>query len=292
MVKSMTGFGRAEAVTSSHRISAELKSVNHRYLDLSIKMPRKLGFLEGQVRSLIKEYAERGKIDVYIIYEDYSASDAALKCNQKLAASYLHYLRKMSSEFGLTDDIRTSTLIRLPEVFSMEEQSLDEEELWEEIAPVLRSACDKFVETRVREGGHLCSDLLEKLDGLKKKVIKVQERSPIVLDLYREKIEGKVKELLSDTSIEDARIAAEVVLFADKICNDEETVRLLSHIEGMRKMLLEKEGIGRKLDFMAQEMNREANTILSKSADLEVSELAIDLKTEIEKIREQIQNLE
>ena len=292
MVKSMTGFGRAEDITGSRRISAELKSVNHRYLDLSIKMPRKLGFLEGQVRSLIKEYAERGKIDIYIVYEDYSASDAALTCNQELAASYLEHLRRMSREFGLKDDLEASALLRLPEVFTMEEQSLDEEELWEEISPVLRSACEKFVETRTREGNHLCVDLLEKLDGLKEKVEKVMERSPLVLELYREKIEGKVRELLGDASVEDARIAAEVVLFADKICNDEETVRLLSHIEGMRKMLLGREGVGRKLDFMAQEMNREANTILSKSADLEVSNLAIDIKTEIEKIREQIQNLE
>ena len=292
MVKSMTGFGRAEAITSSHRISAEIKSVNHRYLDLSVKIPRRLGFLEGQVRSLIKEYAERGKIDVYLVYEDYSASEEALKCNERLAASYLDYLRRMGQEFGLVDDIRTSALIRLPEVFTMEEQSLDEEELWGEISPILRSACEKFVETRKREGDHLCANLLEKLDGLKEKVEKVQERSPQVLELYREKMESKVKELLADAAIEDSRIAAEVVLYADKICNDEETVRLLSHIEGMRKMLLEKESIGRKLDFMAQEMNREANTILSKSSDLEISNLAIDIKTEIEKIREQIQNLE
>jgi len=174
----------------------------------------------------------------------------------------------------------------------MEEQSVDEEQLWKLLEEPLKEACVRFVEARTREGQHLKEDLLDKLAGLDEKVDRVEERSPKVVQEYREKLEQKVHELLEDSQIDDSRIAAEVVLFSDKICNDEETVRLHSHIHGMQKILEEKEGVGRKMDFMAQEMNREANTILSKSSDLEVSDIAIDLKTEIEKIREQIQNIE
>ena len=292
MIKSMTGFGRAEVITNERKITVELKSVNHRYLDLSIKMPRKLNFLEGAIRNLLKTYIQRGKVDVFITYEDYSLNCVALKYNKELAKEYLIYIREMAEEFGLENDIKASTLSRYPEVLSMEEQSLDEDELWGFLEGPLREACEKFVATREREGEHLKRDLIEKLNGLDEKVRQVEERSPEVVDIYREKLEAKVHELLADSQIEDSRIAAEVVLFSDKICNDEETVRLHSHIQGMKKMLEEKESVGRKLDFMAQEMNREANTILSKSSDLIVSDIAIDLKTEIEKIREQIQNIE
>ena len=288
----MTGFGRAEVITNERKITVELKSVNHRYLDLSIKMPRKLNFLEGAIRNLLKTYIQRGKVDVFITYEDYSLNCVALKYNKELAKEYLTYIREMAEEFGLENDIKASTLSRYPEVLSMEEQSLDEDELWGFLEGPLREACEKFVATREREGEHLKRDLIEKLNGLDEKVRQVEERSPEVVDIYREKLEAKVHELLADSQIEDSRIAAEVVLFSDKICNDEETVRLHSHIHGMKKMLEEKESFGRKLDFMAQEMNREANTILSKSSDLIVSDIAIDLKTEIEKIREQIQNIE
>jgi len=292
MVKSMTGFGRAEASGDRQRVTAELKSVNHRYLDLSVKMPRRLGFLEGLVRSLVGNYAQRGKVDVYITFEDYSLSGSSLKYNELLAGQYLEYLDRMSTEFNLKQDITTSSLARFPDVFTMEEPSLDEDKIWETIRPVLEKACKGFVSAREREGAHLKEDLLDKLSVLEEKVLLVQERSPQVVEEYRQRITDKVTELLGERTMEESRIAAEVILYADKICNDEETVRLLSHIHGMQKMLNEQEGIGRKLDFMAQEMNREANTILSKSNDLEVSNLAIDLKTEIEKIREQIQNIE
>lgn len=292
MIKSMTGFGRAEKVTDLRKITVELKSVNHRYLDLNIKMPKKLGLFEGNIRNLMKTYIQRGKVDVFITYEDYTPDRVALKYNKELAAEYLTYLKQMQEDFGLELDIRVSTLSRYPEIFSMEEQSMDEEELWSSLSEVICEACTKFVETREREGENLKKDLLEKLQGLDEKVDLVQERSPEVVRVYREKLENKMHELLENTQIDDNRIAAEVVLFADKICNDEETVRLKSHIHGMQKILNESEGVGRKMDFMAQEMNREANTILSKSNDLEISNIAIDLKTEIEKIREQIQNIE
>ena len=292
MIISMTGFGRAEVITKERKITVELKSVNHRYLDLSIKMPRKLVFLEGAIRNLMKTYMQRGKVDVFITYEDYTLSCGALKYNKELAGEYLAYIRQMAEEFGLENDVKAGALSRYPDVLTMEEQSVDEDALWAVLEAPLREACEKFAQSRAREGENLKNDLIAKLDALDEKVSQVEARSPEVVDSYREKLEAKVHELLEDSQIEDSRIAAEVVLFSDKICNDEETVRLHSHIQGMKKMLEEKEGIGRKLDFMAQEMNREANTILSKSSDLIISNIAIDLKTEIEKIREQVQNVE
>ena len=293
MIKSMTGFGRSEVVTDERKITIELKSVNHRYLDLSIKMPKKLSFLEGSIRNLMKTYIQRGKVDVYITYEDYTINNGTLKYNKELAAEYIACLKQIQQDFDLDYDIKVSTLSRYPDILTMEEQSVDEEELWSILEPPVREACEKFVQTRTQEGHNLEKDLLEKLDGLDKKVSRIEERSPEVVNAYRTKLEAKVSELLEDTQIDDNRIAAEVILFSDKICNDEETVRLHSHVKNMKKMLTtETEGIGRKLDFMAQEMNREANTILSKSSDMEISDIAIDLKTEIEKIREQIQNIE
>lgn len=292
MIKSMTGFGRAEAVSRERKVSVELKSVNHRYLDLNIKMPKRLSYFEGEIRNVMKTYIRRGKVDVFITYEDYTMGGMALKYNAELAKEYLGYLNQMSEELGIENDIRVSTLSRYPDVFTMEEQAPDEEELWNFLEGPLHGACRKFVETRQREGANLKQDLLGKLDGLEAKVDVVEKRSPEVVKAYREKLEAKMHELLEDNQIDDSRIAAEVILFSDKICNDEETVRLRSHIHGMRKILDENEGVGRKMDFMAQEMNREANTILSKSNDLIVSNAAIDLKTEIEKIREQIQNIE
>ena len=292
MIKSMTGFGRCEIQKESRKFTVELKSVNHRYLDVNIRMPKKLNFFETAIRTLLKSYANRGKIDIFITYEDISQAQVSVKYNAALAAEYLKYLRQMEEEFGLDNDVRVSTLSRYPEVFTMEEQSEDEEELWNGLKEALEGAFGQFVETRKAEGENLKKDILSKLDSLEKEIVFVEERSPQIVAEYRAKLEDKMKELLADTQIEDSRIAAEVILFADKICTDEEVVRLKSHIQHMRNTLEEKEGIGRKLDFIAQEMNREANTILSKANDLEVSNHAITLKTEIEKIREQIQNIE
>lgn len=292
MIKSMTGYGRAEHITKERRITVELKSVNHRYLDLGIKMPRKLNMFEGSIRNLAKKYMSRGKVDLYITYEDYTLGSASLKYNSELAGQYLRYLKEMAETFSLENDIRVSTLSRYPDVLTMEDASLDEDELWGRLEPVLKEAFEKFVEARILEGSHLREDLLEKLTYLDGQVQLVEERYPEVVEAYREKITQKVAELLGDAQLDESRIAAEVVLFADKICNDEETVRLRSHIQSMKKILDEKEGVGRKLDFIAQEMNREANTILSKAGDLITSDVGISLKTEIEKIREQIQNVE
>lgn len=292
MIKSMTGFGRCEIFEAERKFTVELKGVNHRYLDVNIRMPKKLNFFEASIRNLLKKYAQRGKVDIFITYEDFSENQVSLKYNETLAGEYLKYFKQMEEKFSLENDIRISTLSRYPEVFTMEEQMQDEEEIWNVLEKALEGAFSQFVSTRITEGEALKKDLLAKLDDMLVLVDKVEERSPEIIAEYREKLEMKVKELLADTQIEESRIASEVVIFADKICTDEETVRLRSHIAHMKDTLEEAEGIGRKLDFIAQEMNREANTILSKANDLEVANYAIDLKTGIEKVREQIQNIE
>lgn len=292
MIKSMTGFGRAEVTDENRKFTVEIKSVNHRYLDVGIKMPKKLNFFESAIRNLLKEYIERGKVDVFISYEDYTEDNYALKYNEDIAAQYLAHLKAMSEKFGLENDVRVSTLSRYPEVFTMEEQSVDEKELWAVLERAIRGAAEQFVESRIAEGERLRSDLIEKLDGMLTYVDFIEERSPAILQEYRARLEEKVRELLGDKQLDDARIATEVTIFADKICVDEETVRLRSHIQSTKDTLNVGGGIGRKLDFIAQEMNREANTILSKTNDLEISDIGINLKTDIEKVREQIQNIE
>ena len=293
MIKSMTGFGHCEITEGNRKFSVEMKSVNHRYLDANIRMPKKLNFFENAIRNLLKQSVHRGKVDIFITYEDMSESQVSLKYNETLAAEYLSYLKKMGETFSLENDIRVSTLSRYPEVLTMEEQPVDEDELWNGLKKALDGAISQFVETRTLEGEHLKEDLISKLDGMLNLVGEIEERSPKILAEYRAKLEEKVKELLEDTQMDEGRIAAEVVIFADKICTDEEVVRLRSHVNHMKETLLSDEsGIGRKLDFIAQEMNREANTILFKANDLEVSNIGIELKTEIEKVREQIQNIE
>lgn len=292
MIKSMTGFGRCEKVTEEYKLSVEMKAVNHRYLDMSIKMPKKFNYFEAGIRNLLKNDIQRGKVDVFINYEDYTENKISLKYNASLAAEYMEYFKKMEEQFGIANDIKVSVLSRMPEVLTMEEVPDDEDSMWKILSEVVEEAADSFVESRVREGEHLKNDLLGKLDYMLEQVAFIEERSPRVVAEYRMKLEEKVHELLESASIDEGRIATEVTIFADKICVDEETVRLRSHIEHTRKELLAGGSVGRKLDFIAQEMNREANTILSKANDLEISEHAIILKTEIEKVREQIQNIE
>ena len=292
MIKSMTGFGRYEYADASRKITVEVKSVNPRYLDVNIKMPKKLNFFESAIRTLLKEYIERGKVDIYITYEDFTENNLSLQYNKALAGEYLKYLNQMAEEFGLENDIRVSTLSRYPEVFAMEEQPVDEEELWSSLEKALRGAFEPFVESRVREGENLKKDLCEKLDNMVSYVDFIEERSQQIIVEYRARLEEKLRELLADNQLDDSRIAQEVTIFADKICVDEETVRLKSHILSMKDSLNAGGSVGRKLDFLAQEMNREANTILSKSNDLKISDTGISLKTDIEKVREQIQNIE
>ena len=292
MIKSMTGFGRSEIVKGNRKISVEIKSVNHRYLEAGIKMPKKLNVFESRMRDLLKKYATRGKIDIFINYEDDSESQVNLKFNQNIADEYMAIFNNMSEKYNLKNDMTVGGLARFPEVITMDEVQEDEEELWHFIEEAMKAALEQFVNTRILEGENLKKDLLGKLDHMEELVAFVEKRSPEIMKEYRSKLESKVKELLGDTTIDESRIATEVIIYADKICVDEETVRLRSHIEHARKCLNEEGGIGRKMDFIAQEMNKEANTTLSKANDIEISNAAIDLKTEIEKVREQIQNIE
>lgn len=292
MIKSMTGFGRCEIEEGNRKITVEMKAVNHRYLDENIKMPKKLNFFEAAIRNLMKEYIQRGKVDIFITYEDFTEDNVNIKYNHDIAAEYLTYLKQMKEEFGLEDDIRVSTLSRYPEVFAMEEQTIDEEKLWELLEKALRSAAQAFVEARQREGENLKEDLIGKLDGMLKLVDEIAVRSPEIIKEYQDRLKTKIQEMLADVQIDENRLLTEVTIFADKVCVDEEMVRLRSHIETTKKTLQEGGSVGRKLDFIAQEMNREANTILSKANDLAISGYAIELKTEIEKVREQIQNIE
>ncbi len=292
MIKSMTGFGRCETADKDRKMVVEIKAVNHRYCDINMKMPKKLGVFESSIRTLLKKYIQRGKVDVFITYEDYTEHTVCLKYNSELAAEYYDKLKEISASFGVENDVTASKLSKYPEVFSLEEQTVDEEALLKLIEQTVSGACERFVETRIAEGEHLRCDLLSKLDGMTAMVDFIEERSPEIIKAYEARLKAKVCELLENSTVDENRILTEVTIFADKICVDEETVRLRSHIKSAAEALNEGGSVGRKLDFIAQEMNREANTILSKANDLEISNKAIDLKTEIEKVREQIQNIE
>ncbi len=292
MIKSMTGFGRAEYTDEKCRITAEIKSVNHRYLDCSIKMPKKLGFFEASIRTLLKDYIQRGKVDVFITYEDFTEDNFNLRYNKDMAKAYLSYLNDMAEEFGIENDIRVSNLSRYPEVFTLEEAGADEDEIWSDLEKVIRQAASNFVEARIAEGDNLKRDLLDKLDAMRGYVDEIEKRAPQIIDEYKKDLCAKVADLLADSKIDEARILGEVTIYADRICVDEEIVRLKSHIGTTKDILAGGGSVGRKLDFIAQEMNREANTILSKANDLITSDIAINLKTDIEKVREQIQNIE
>ena len=277
MIRSMTGFGHGEVSNDKNqKVTVEMKSVNHRYCDISLKLPKKLAMFEANIRNIMKEYASRGKIDIYVSYEDLSETAVSLHYNQAMAAEYMQVFKKMQEDFGIETKITAEALAKYPEVVTLEEVQQDEEVWWELLEAALRQAAEKFVETRTIEGANLKKDLLGKLDQMAADVAFIERRSPQIIAEYRAKLEEKVKEFLEDSAIEENRIAAEVTLYADKIAVDEEIVRLQSHISSMTDVLESDESIGRKLDFMAQEMNREANTILSKSSDVDLADHAIE----------------
>lgn len=292
MIKSMTGYGRSEKVTPTAKCTVEIKSVNHRYLDLSIKLPRKLNMFEAEIRDVLKDYIQRGKVDVYVSFEDYSKESVNIKYNSEIAAEYVKYFAQMAEEFELDNDIRVSALSRMPEVLVSEDENINEEEIWKLVKDALTEACDTFVVTRIKEGENLKNDLLEKLDSMSANVAFIEERYPQIIEDYKNRLTSKIKEVLDDKQIDESRILTEVCIYSDKVCVDEEMVRLKSHIDAVREALTSGGAVGKRLDFLAQELNREANTTLSKSTDIEISNVAITIKTEIEKIREQIQNIE
>ena len=291
-LKSMTGFGRAEVSNDQYRLSVEVKSVNSRFLDLSIKMPKKFNALEANIRNTVKEYISRGKVDLFITYESFSEKGKALRLDLPLAKEYLESMRTLVNALGVEDNVKVTNLASLPDVLVLSEESEDDDALWESLKPSLIGALERFAETRVMEGENLQKDLLGKLSEMEAIVNRIDARSPEITAAYEARLRAKMSELLEGTGIDEARIVQEVTIYSDKICTDEERVRLHSHIKNMRTKLQNGGLVGRELDFVAQEMNREANTTLSKANDLIVSEDAIGLKTLIEKIREQIQNLE
>ncbi len=292
MIKSMTGYGRFEEVTEDYKISVEIKSVNHRYLDVNIKLPKMFYALENKIRGMMKEYGERGKIDLYLNYEEYTEQGTHIHYNSQTAGEYLDAIRAAAGDFSLSGEISAAALIRFPDVITTRDVRQDPEQFYPMIERAVHSAGERFAQARQAEGETLWQDIMAKLSYIISLVDQVEKRSPEIVAEYRHKILSKVEEFLGDRKIDESVLATELIVYADKICVDEETVRLRSHVDNMKQTLQVDGSIGRKLDFLAQEMNREANTILSKANDQKLSAVAIDLKTEIEKIREQIQNIE
>lgn len=292
MAKSMTGFGRGEASDEMRKASVEIKAVNHRYLDLNIKTPRRFSYLEADIRNRVKNSVFRGKVDISISYEDHSGGQTMLHYNQELAREYMKIFEQMGDDFGLSNDISVGALSRYPEIITIEEVQADDSAMDRLIMQALEDAIASFTAARAKEGASLKMDLDAKLSQMLAYVEQIETRYPQVIAEYRGKLHDKVTELLGDTQIDENRLATEIVLYADKICVDEETVRLKTHIKSVSDILNQEGSIGRKLDFVVQEMNRESNTILSKSTDREIADIAIEVKTDVERVREQIQNIE
>ena len=293
MASSMTGFGRYELEKEFGRITVEMKSVNHRYCDITIKLPRKFMWMEPKLRGLLKNYIDRGKLDVYVTYEELADAAGTLAYNRQRAKEYYDMLQLITADLELRPiEVSPTTIARFPEVITVNEPEIEDAWVEEAFTQAVEEAAVVFKQSRAVEGEKLTADIMEKLTLIEQRVDAIEKRSPEVVADYREKLYSKVRELLGNKELNEAALATEVTIFADKICVDEETVRLRSHITNMRDTFAMPGAIGRKLDFLAQEMNREANTTLSKANDTEISNIAIDLKTEIEKIREQIQNIE
>lgn len=291
MIKSMTGFGRGEATKNNITFMVDIKSVNHRYSDISVRMPRVVSALEEKVREYVNSKLNRGKIDIYINYDSFG-QDTKVKLDANLAAAYVDSLNVLKGQFEIRDDITLSLLTRFPDILKLDTEEQDVDFLWSILSEALEQAVTSLMDMRSREGERLRADMLDKLEGIKTIVLDIKEKSAGLVDEYRTKLYDKIKELTKDIPLDENRILTEVAIFADKSSIDEELVRLGSHLEEFKKTLNIKTPIGKKLDFIVQEMNREVNTIGSKSSDLGVVNNVISIKTEIEKIREQIQNIE
>ena len=292
MIKSMTGYGRAQGSFSGGDITVEIKSVNNRYLDCGVKLPRGYAYLEEGVKSQVQKAISRGKVDVFITINAAGADNVKISVNEPVAKGYIDAMHRLVQEYGIQDDISASAISKFSDVFLVEKQEQDENEVKSAISGVVAEALGAFDAMRTREGEALKTDLLQKAEGILTLVSKVEERSPITVKAYRERLTAKMQEVLEDRQVDEARIIQEAAIYADKVAVDEETVRLRSHVDQLQNMLFEGGVIGRKLDFLMQEMNREANTIGSKGNDLEQARNVVSIKSELEKIREQIQNIE
>jgi len=288
----MTGYGRNEAIEDGKKILCEIKSVNHRYSDYAVKVPRYYGFLEDKVRKLVSEYIKRGKVDVYIAVESYCEADKEITVNKELAKSYLDALYDLRDSFSLRDDISTMSVARYSEIFLTDRKQEDEEAIWESVKKVLIPAIDSFVSMREREGARIQKDLEMRVEYMRTLAKKIEERSPKTVSEYRDKLYEKIKEVLEDKEVDEARLLTEVAIFADKVAVNEELVRLSSHFDEFYQIVKAPEPAGRKLDFLIQEINREINTTGSKASDIDIAKTVVELKAETEKLREQIQNIE
>lgn len=292
MARSMTGFGRAQSETDTLFVSVELKSVNHRYFELYSRVPRTYGFLDEKIKTYLQGRVARGKIECNVTIEAMDSDDVVVKVNHSLAKAYVDALTDLSETYGLKSDISASTLTRFPDVLSVHKEEADEDAIWEAVKGVLEAATDNFIAMREREGIKLRDDICGRADAILEKVAFVESRSPETVREYNEKLKARIAELLGDTTVDEARLLQEAAIYADKVAVDEETVRLRSHIEQLKDMFSADEAIGRKMDFLVQEINREANTIGSKASDFEINKVVVDIKAEVEKIREQVQNIE
>ncbi len=292
MIKSMTGYGRSQQIIDGRDITVEIKSVNHRYFEYSSRTPRAYGYLEEKMKTFLQGSISRGKVDVGISVFNIEGKDALIEVNKSMAQGYVSALRNANEELGLEDDITLSKLMRLPDIFNVVKAEEDEEAVWNDVRIVAEEALKNFVSMRVIEGGKMTEDISSRLDYIEKLVEAVEKRSPETTRLYREKLYNKIKDILEDKNVDEQRIITEAAIFSEKTAVDEETVRLRSHIHQFRELLKAEEPVGRKLDFLIQEFNRESNTIGSKAQDIEVTKTVVELKSEIEKIREQIQNIE
>ena len=292
MIKSMTGYGSAKGTVEGLEITVELKSVNNRYLDTSVRLPRSFLFAEELVKSSVQKHISRGKVDVFVSVNSSAAGDVAVQVNEALLKSYVEAIRHIAEEYGLHDDLTALNVARFPDVLSVEKKDLDTEALSEGLAAITEAALKDFDAMRLREGEKLRDDVLFRLDTIHSLVCTVEEKTPETVAAYRKRLEAKMAEVLGTAGIDESRILTEAAVFADHIAVDEETVRLRSHMDQLRTMINGNSPTGRKIDFLIQEFNREANTIGSKCQNSEIAHVVVDLKSEIEKIREQIQNIE
>ncbi len=292
MIKSMTGFGRVQQTVNQMSVTVEIKSVNHRYFEFSARVPRGYGFLEEKLKTFFNKGISRGKVDCFVQIENLEDEDVTVDVNHSLAKGYVDALHEIADRYNLRNDISLATLSRYSDIFVIHKNEADEEKIWEAVKAAAEGALERFIEMRTKEGERLFADLNSKADTILDCVAFVEERSPQTVREYNEKLKAKITEVLQDKQIDEHRILTEAAIFAEKIAVDEETVRLRSHIQQFREFLNTDEPIGRKMDFLVQEMNREANTIASKAQDIEIAKKVIIIKSEIEKIREQIQNIE
>lgn len=292
MIRSMTGYGRAEEMVGGRLISVEIRSVNHRYFDFTAKLPRNYAYLEEKIKAFIQKNVARGKIEVYLNLGAGETQNLTVDVDHSLAKAYLDAIGEISEKYGLSGDVSASFIGRLPEVMTVSKAVEDEEAVTADVLSVAQKALDAFVEMRTNEGERLKIDVENRLENILELVSYIEKQSPLTVSAYKTRLENKIREILNNSDIDDNRILTEVAIFADKVAVDEETVRLRSHISAMRDLMQKDEAVGKKMDFLVQEMNREANTTGSKCQDSEITKRVVDIKAEIEKIREQIQNIE